>query len=383
MPNINDIVEVAEALESKAVFAAEDRCVVVRNRNAKCRKCVEACPTGAVEVGGNKLTYHARACVACGACTVVCPTEALIPLRPMDDELATSVARATVEAGGVAVFACARIASRGKADPETYAEVPCLARVEENVVMQLAAHGLDRIVLVDGTCATCKFKACNPGIDATVDSVNSLLSAEGVALRVERMSEFPEGFSVEDAAGLYGVSRRGFFTQAKDVAKDAAEKAAVAALKKELGEKAPSLRDRLKMSGNALPQFKAERRMGVLDALDHIGRPVAEEIDTRLWGTVAIETERCSSCNMCTIFCPTGALKKSELEPEDGEGSFLEFSTADCVQCRMCEDICLKSCLTVSSVVSTEDLFDFEPRMIHLPEPPAKSGILSGLKKNR
>ncbi|MEG0323516.1 MAG: 4Fe-4S binding protein, partial [Raoultibacter sp.] len=115
MPNINDIVEVAEALESKAVFAAEDRCVVVRNRNAKCRKCVEACPTGAVEVGGNKLTYHARACVACGACTVVCPTEALIPLRPMDDELATSVARATVEAGGVAVFACARIASRGKA----------------------------------------------------------------------------------------------------------------------------------------------------------------------------------------------------------------------------------------------------------------------------
>ena len=34
MPNLVDIVEVAEALESKAVDLASDRCVVVRNRHA-------------------------------------------------------------------------------------------------------------------------------------------------------------------------------------------------------------------------------------------------------------------------------------------------------------------------------------------------------------
>ncbi|MDU1908859.1 MAG: 4Fe-4S ferredoxin, partial [Eggerthella sp.] len=70
-----------------------------------------------------------------------------------------------------------------------------------------------------------------------------------------------------------------------------------------------------------------------------------------------------------------------ELVPEEGEGSFLEFSAADCVQCNLCADACLKSCLTVSSTVSTEELFDFEPRLIHLPNPPARPGILSSLRR--
>ena len=34
MPNLIDIVEVAEALESKAVYLAADRCVAVRNRHS-------------------------------------------------------------------------------------------------------------------------------------------------------------------------------------------------------------------------------------------------------------------------------------------------------------------------------------------------------------
>ncbi|MEQ3361576.1 4Fe-4S binding protein [Raoultibacter massiliensis] len=382
MPNLNDIVEIAESLESKAVFAAEERCVVVRNRNAKCRKCVEACQAGALEVGNNRLTYHARACVSCGACTVVCPTEALIPMRPLDEDLATAITQACVLADGMAVFSCARAASKRKADPDRFAEVPCLARMEESVLMKLASCGVSRLVLVDGTCKTCKYRACNPGIDATVASVNGLLEAEGIELRVERMSEYPEELLVEETTGLFGVSRRGFFTQAKDVAKDAAEKAAVTALKKELEKKAPSLRDRLKMSDKgSLPQFNAVRRMRVLDSMDSIGMPIVPEIETRLWGNVEIDDKKCSSCFMCTTFCPTGALKKSEFEAEDGKTRYLEFSAADCVQCRMCEDICLKSCITVSDVVSTEELFDFEPRMIELPEPPKKAGIISNLKR--
>ena len=54
MPNLVDIVEVAEALESKAVYLASDRCVVVRNRHASCAKCADACPTGSVFAANNE-----------------------------------------------------------------------------------------------------------------------------------------------------------------------------------------------------------------------------------------------------------------------------------------------------------------------------------------
>ena len=109
MPNLIDIVEVAEALESKAVFLAPDRCTVVRNRHSSCRKCTDACPTDAVGAKDNVLALDNERCVACGACTTVCPTEALIPLAPLDEDLAASVADAVVASGGRAVFACARI----------------------------------------------------------------------------------------------------------------------------------------------------------------------------------------------------------------------------------------------------------------------------------
>lgn len=382
MPNLIDIVEVAEALESKAVFLAPDRCTVVRNRHSSCRKCTDACLTDAVGAKDNVLALDNERCVACGACTTVCPTEALIPLAPLDEDLAASVADAVVASGGRAVFACARIASKRKGDPTKFAEVPCLARMEESVLLELAARGVEDILLVDGTCATCKFRACVSGIDATVASANQLLAAQGSPIRVERASAFPDDVLLEDARSLLGASRRGFFSQAKGTALDAAGKTVEVAFKKTGMANVPSLRDRLRMSdAGTLPQFNPVRRMHVLDAMDSLGPSVAPEIDTRLFGSVHVDAEACSSCGMCAVFCPTGALKKSDLVPEEGEGSFLEFSAADCVQCNLCADACLKDCLTVSPIVATEELFDFEPRLIYLPNPPARPGILSSLKR--
>ena len=384
MPNLADIVEMAESLESKAVYIAADRCVAVRNRHSSCRKCVDACLADAVTVKNNKLEIDAGACVACGACTAVCPTEALIPLDPLDADLSAGIASAVTACEGVAVFACARMKARHVGDPDKYAVVPCLARMEESVLLALAARGVQDIVLVDGTCKTCKYRACVPGIDATVASANTLLAAQGSDVRVRRASEFPEVALSRDANKTYGAARRGFFTQAGGTAKSAAKTAAEKTLAKMLGgseKKEQTLRERLRMSDKGtLAQFSAERRMRVLDSMDALGQSVVPEIETRLFGNVEIDLEKCSSCLMCTVFCPTGAIRKSEDVPEDGKGNLLEFSAADCVQCNLCADACLKKCLTVSPVVSTQELFDFEPRIIQLPEPPARPGLLGSQK---
>lgn len=386
MPNLADIVEVAESLESSAVHIAADRCVAVRNRHSTCRKCVDACLADAIVVKNNKLEVSASACVACGACTTVCPTEALIPIDPLDVDLAAGIIEAVSNCdGSTAVFACARMEARHVGDPDKFVAVPCLARMEESVLVALAARGVSDLVLVDGTCKTCKYRACTPGIDATVASANTLLAAQGSRARVRRVSEFPELALSRDAGKTYGAARRGFFTQAGTTAKSAAKTAAEKTLVKVFGEhdkKTQTIRDRLRMSDKgSLPQFKAERRMRTLDYMDALGQSVVPEIETRLFGTIEIDLEKCSSCLMCTVFCPTGAIKKSEDEPEDGKGNLVEFSAADCVQCNLCADACLKKCLTVSSVVSTKELFDFEPRIIHLPEPPARPGLMGNRKK--
>ena len=212
MPNLADIVEMAEALESKAVLVASERCVAVRNRHSSCKKCVQACPVDAVSVGGNEVSLDSGACVACGACTTVCPTEALIPLDPARRRLGR-VHRCGN--GGGRRHGGVRVrphCGRRLGDPDKHATVPCLARMEESVLLALAARGVQDVVLVDGNCATCKYRACVPGIEATVESANTLLATQGSDVRVRRASAFPDEVLAPDAQKSFAASRRGLFT---------------------------------------------------------------------------------------------------------------------------------------------------------------------------
>ena len=379
---MKDIIDVAQALESKAVRVVADRCVVVRNRNASCRRCVKACPADAITVRGNDLTLDNHACVSCGACTVVCPVEALVPLDPTDADLAAGAARSASALDGTAVIACARMAAKDVGDPSKYAMVPCMARVDEVLLVELAAAGIERVVLVDGTCRTCKYRDTSAGVDEAVAQAQALIAAQGGSAIIERASEFPAQAVLEDKASLYGQERRGFFTRSTKRAREASVKTAEVMVFKEFEQRMPSLRERLGVTASgAMPWLTAQRRERLMDSLDQIGTPVQDTVSSRQFATVSIDEEKCSACGMCAVFCPTGALKKSDEKPEDGVGSYLEFQAFDCVNCRVCADVCMKKCLKTSTEVSTEELFDFEPRLIHLPDPPKRTGMLTGFKR--
>ncbi|MFH1221501.1 MAG: 4Fe-4S dicluster domain-containing protein [Candidatus Micrarchaeota archaeon] len=38
-----------------------------------CAGCASVCPTGALELVGNKIEYYPEKCINCGACVKVCP----------------------------------------------------------------------------------------------------------------------------------------------------------------------------------------------------------------------------------------------------------------------------------------------------------------------
>lgn len=378
MPNLNDIMEMMDALETKAVVTMPTRCVAVRNRNSRCRRCVDVCFANAIEIEKNELTIDAGACVACGSCIAVCPTQALVSTDPMEEELAHAVAQTVPLAEGTAVIACARMAARQTGDPDKYAVVPCLGRIDEQLLVELASRGIDT-VLVDGTCATCKYRAAVPAIDDTVESARTLLETVGATASIERTSEWPASVKVADLRKAVGAARRDFFTQsghyAKDVAKTAAEKMVNEKLKQlKLQKEEASLREKLGVKSGAgkMPTIDAARNMTILDGMARIGEPVEPEMFTRIFGDIVIDNEKCSGCNMCVMFCPTDALRKGYDQPENEDMQYLEFSVADCTQCNLCADACLKKCLEVIPVVNTAELFDFEPRLIEIPK--AKKG---------
>lgn len=376
MPSVNDLMEMTDLLYTKAVAAIEDRCVAVRNRNAKCRKCEQACIGDAITVDKNVLKISAALCVACGACVAVCPTGAIVGIDPTDEELEAATAQATMNAQGVSVVACARIASHRKGDPDKYATVPCLGRIDEVPLVEMAAHGMQDIVLVDGDCSTCKYGAVSSAVDSTVDYAVRLLESVGSPAIITRASEFPPEAIADDERKSDRAARRGFFTSAGSYAKNLAVSAAEKTLRDKLNQVQPqkphTLKERLAAGQNGkLPAFEPQRNMRVMDSLFEMGEPLQETIDVRMFGSLDINPAMCSGCGMCVMFCPTDALRYSEVEePDDPKQRYLEFQASDCTQCRLCVDVCLRRCIKFSPETSTAELFDFEPKLIEIPRPP-------------
>lgn len=383
---MDNILGLFEKLESQSLAVEPHRCVVVRNRNARCRRCAEACPAGAIAVEGNDLAVAPELCVGCGACATVCPTAALTAKKPGDKELLRLAVAAMQANDGVAVIAeeAMLAAAEGKYDPTKVVAVKDLGRVDESLIAVLAAGGASSIVLVEAPAEAAgessgSGAAAAAAADAT-EAADAGSAEDAVAPRVAELvastaalllETWGSGASVKvarklpasvRAAGVadFDASRRGFFATMRDEARSAAAITAEHVVREKLGADEPEEPKFAKVTDDGtLPHFLPERRGRLLLALSNLGEPADVMIDTRLFGHVIIDEGKCVSCQMCATFCPTEAIRKfgdAETAADTGKPFGVDHFTGRCVQCRCCEDICPTGALTLSTDVFATDV---------------------------
>ena len=163
MSLIDGLLAMLGAIESDALAVHEERCISVRNRNASCLRCVEACTSGAIAYRDNQLKVEPDRCIGCGTCATACPTCAIEIRNPTDDELTSLIKGSIVATKGHPVIACetalaafeAQVAAaaqktrkpfgaRGHEEPAYDAAcvvaLPCLGRVDESALVGIAAY---------------------------------------------------------------------------------------------------------------------------------------------------------------------------------------------------------------------------------------------------
>lgn len=356
MPHIASIFGLLETLNSADIAVHQNRCAVVRNRNATCTKCAEACTSGCLSYDENQLVVAPEKCIGCGTCATVCPTCAIEAVHPSDAELFQSCEAAMRAADGEAVIACEQIlgAADGLYDPEKVVSVTCLGRVEESLLVTLVNAGVQHISLVQAKCSACPHAVGRETANLVCDTTNMLLETWNNPVRASVMEKFPAALRKSDEN--YDASRRGFFSGIKGEAKSAAVVTADYAVKEAL-QGTDSTEPKYAKVGRdgTLPHHVPDRRSRLLQSLAEMGKPQDVMIETRLWGHVVIEPDRCSSCQMCATFCPTGAISKFE----DEGGTFgIQHNPGKCVKCLCCTDICAESALWISDEVFAVDLLD-------------------------
>jgi ferredoxin len=387
-----------KGIESVELTVRQERCTKVRNRNSSCRRCADACTSGALSFEEGALLVSAELCVGCGTCASVCPTAALEARNPTDGELMHNCIEVLRKGSSGVVLACEQKLNtlKGGYDRSCVVCVRCLGRIDESALVSLVAAGAQSLVLLQGECDTCPQQNGAYTCRTVLDTFATLMQAWGHENPATLTRETPESIrcTQHDArmsTDVNGMSRRQFFTQIKIDAQQTAAELAQQRLTSHDSEypdsdaagngrtNQPIARV---MRDGTLPHFIPSRRERLLDRLDQLGQPQAAYLDTRLWGHIEIAIDLCNSCRMCATFCPTGAIYKFD----DPDGSFgIEHYPADCVQCRLCQDICPTSAIKLNSKVPVKELVEglIETHVMkpQLRKPSAPDSIMVSIKQ--
>lgn len=416
-----------QALQSDHVHVCQERCLLVRNRNAECLRCAQACTSGCISYNEQTkmLDIDQARCVGCGTCATACPTCALEARDPNDTELLACLQGAlNASASKRIAIACEKASIP---QDEGTVRLTCLGRIDESALLQLAAWGAREVTLTCGACNACEHKPGRTVIEEVCESANTLLGLWDGTMHVELKevgpAAEPTGLPAQetraDRTATHGkiaqvdqqiqtacadrTATQSAIEQVNQLIQSAGTDNAVEQGTATRDGGRPNLSDeasdgettttdqvdrplkRLKvMADGTLPHFVPDRRERLLDALADLGEGPTDSqamARTRLWGHVVIDTDKCTSCRMCATFCPTGAIVKFDTP----DGTFgIDHYAADCVKCLCCQTICRSQAIVVEDTVPANALVNAVPeRHVMRPVRVPKGGVHSIMNSMR
>lgn len=311
-------------------YVAGERCEL-----ARCSRCLDVCPMGAIAKREGRVWIEGARCTGCGACTRACPREAIVHPTYRPEQIEAEV-RGVLSPlvrrfeSRVIAFACAAMGfpavhlseSGPPLPPFVFAiPVPCLGFLSCHLVLKAFELGASGVVLIP--CQErCRLGASLEPLLTEVRFAQQFLGRIG--LGAGRLEVLPP--AEPDAAALAVALLR--FVEAIGPLGISTRSASG-----EIGGGDGAVR-KIRPVQSLARAFSAGRDM----VIQHPGAPC---------GAVEVHESRCTLCGLCAAECPTGALG---LAPVPGNVR-LVFNYSQCECCELCVRACPERAIVLRRVL--------------------------------
>ena len=308
--------------------ANQSSCPNVRwKKKAVCNApCVSLCPFKAISVT-DSISIDPSKCISCNICATSCPHGVFDPKIPSDSSLCEGILAARKKGKDVIRFSCDRCNGRygkprrraGKG-AETIV-LPCLGSLSE--ALPVYAMLLDFRVTIDLCPEDCAFSEGRKCYNLAMRRLDNV-----------RRSFVVRSYDASREAGnrrITGLERREFLLSA--------------------GERIMKILFDLEepRTNGPSPDFYRQslppRRKELLIVTKEL-ESNARDVNLESYPILDLQINKalCNLCEVCSVMCPTGALRYAE----KGNSGSIAFSLGRCTGCRLCIEVCPNSCVSSS-----------------------------------
>lgn len=313
-------------------------CTRFRTPKADCTLCADLCPAGAITLSGAGPEIG-PACLNCGICYAVCPTDAFGRKQGGDEEILAGLDR--LEGKKSCRISC----RRGDSDADLL--VSCLGRLTEALLLQpLHASPDIKLEIVQPACAECPMANSISLFANLLARVGHLYDLVGAGRERISVTRIPLGPLRNGAAEETG-SRREFLGALREQAANVMTSALPLISEDESGPVA---------TGRERPaNRKREALLGSLRTLaeKRKAQPLSVSAGESMTAELAINS-CCTACGVCAAVCPAGALTQENIGPS----IVISFQAALCVNCGVCAKVCGPGAIEENKTVVLSTILD-------------------------
>ena len=296
-------------------------CAHSRNEKTGCTRCLDACPTSAIQSDGDHVSIDPYICVGHGACAAACPSGAIGYDQPSGNGLATRLRTL--------------LKTYGAAGGETPVLLVHDMEFGTDAIAMMARHGRG---LPADTLPFVVNEVTQVGIDFMLTALAYGTSRMHMVCAPKQRDEID---SIEETAKLANAIAAGLGYGAEIISVD-------------ICDDPSALEDRLYSMTRAVPASAAEyqvlggKRDALGQALSHLHTVAPAPVDQLAldegapFGSISIDVDGCTLCLSCVGVCPAGALGDNPDKPQ------LKFTQRNCIQCGLCKTTCPESVITLN-----------------------------------